>query len=227
MPKQDFNLDDLKKSWQEQTVPQAYESTEIEAMLNRKSRNYVKYILWISLAEFLLFAVLNVFAIFFSPQNSSFTDLLEKLGVTVTPNIEENFEKLYLVLKSISLAITAVFVVLFYYNYTKIRVEHNLKKFISQIIHFKRTVKLFILTNIFILIAFTIVLTLFTVQILWYQHISLTNPLLLGFTLGLLLSLLLGILLILLYYRIFYGIIMRRLNAKLKELQKIDQEKDD
>ena len=45
MPKQDFNIDDFKKSWQEQSVPEVYETSEIEAMLNKSSRNYVKYIL--------------------------------------------------------------------------------------------------------------------------------------------------------------------------------------
>jgi hypothetical protein len=49
----DFDIDDLKKSWQEQKVPEVYETSEIEAMLNKKSRNYVKYIFWISLVEFL------------------------------------------------------------------------------------------------------------------------------------------------------------------------------
>lgn len=227
MPKQDFNLDDLKKSWQEQQVPQVYESTEIEAMLNKKSRNYVKYILWISLAEFLFFAALNVYAIFFTPQNKSFIDLLEKLGVTVTGSIELSFQRLYLFLKGFSLAITAIFVLVFYNNYKKIRIELNLKKFISQIIRFQRTVKLFILTNIFVLIGFTLAFTVFTVQILWLQHISLTSPVLLVFVVGVLLSMLLGVLLILLYYRVFYGIIMKRLNEKLRELQKIEQERDE
>ena len=40
MPNQDFNIDDFKKSWQEQQVLEVYQSSEIEAMLNKKSRNY-------------------------------------------------------------------------------------------------------------------------------------------------------------------------------------------
>lgn len=47
----DFDIDDLKKSWQEQTVTEVYGTSEIEAMLNKKSRNYVKYIFglaWLS-----------------------------------------------------------------------------------------------------------------------------------------------------------------------------------
>ena len=65
----DFDIDDLKKSWQEQKVPEVYQTSEIEAMLNKKSRNYVKYIFWISLVEFLFFALLSIYTIFSSNNN--------------------------------------------------------------------------------------------------------------------------------------------------------------
>lgn len=226
MPNKDFNLDDLKKSWQEQKAPKMYDSSEIEAMLNKKSRNYVKYILWISITEFFLFALFNVYAVFFTPQNESLIDLLEKLGVTVTPLIESNLQKLYLFLKTISLGITGLFVYLFFKNYKKIRIENNLRNFISHIIGFKKIVKVFILTNILILIGFTCILTFFVAQILWFQHISLKSPVLLVICVGVFGSLLLGIALILLYYRIFYGTIMKRLGKNLQELEKIAEEKE-
>lgn len=226
MPKEDFNIDDFKKSWQEQ-VPEVYQSSEIEAMLNKKSRNYVKYILWISIAEFLFFAAINIYTVFGTQNDSSFMDLLQKLGVNVTNSIEEDFQHLYLLLKIFSLAITAFFVIMFYNNYKRIDVENNLKKFILQIIKFKKTVNLFILTNIIVLVVFTAVLTGFTMNVLKFQSISLNNSALVGFTIGILVSLSIGILLILLYYRIVYGIIMRRLDKKLKQLQQIEQEQDE
>lgn len=226
MPKEDFNIDDFKKSWQEQ-VPEVYQSSEIEAMLNKKSRNYVKYILWISIAEFLFFAAINIYTVFGTQNDSSFMDLLQKLGVNVTNSIEEDFQHLYLLLKIFSLAITAFFVIMFYNNYKRIDVENNLKKFILQIIKFKKTVNLFILTNIIVLVVFTAVLTGFTMNVLKFQSISLNNSAVVGFTIGILVSLSIGILLILLYYRIVYGIIMRRLDKKLKQLQQIEQEQDE
>ncbi len=225
MPKEDFNIDDFKKSWQEQK-PEVYQSSEIEAMLNKKSRNYVKYILWISVAEFLFFAAVNIFTVFGTKNDSSFMDLLQKLGVNVTNNIEEDFQHLYLLLKIFSLAITAFFVILFYKNYKQIDIENNLKKFILQIIRFKKTVNLFIITNIAVLVVFTAVLTNFTMNVLRFQNVYLNNSTLAGFTIGILVSLSIGILLILLYYRIVYGIIMRRLDKKLKQLQQIEQENE-
>lgn len=225
MPKEDFNIDDFKKSWQEQK-PEVYQSSEIEAMLNKKSRNYVKYILWISFAEFLFFAAVNIFTVFGTKNDSSFMDLLQKLGVNVTNNIEEDFQHLYLLLKIFSLAITAFFVILFYKNYKQIDIENNLKKFILQIIRFKKTVNLFIITNIAVLVVFTAVLTNFTMNVLRFQNVYLNNSTLAGFMIGILVSLSIGILLILLYYRIVYGIIMRRLDKKLKQLQQIEQENE-
>jgi hypothetical protein len=76
----DFDIDDLKKSWQEQKVTEVYETSEIEAMLNKKSRNYVKYIFWISLVEFLFFALLSIYTIFSSNNNESFLNMMKKLG---------------------------------------------------------------------------------------------------------------------------------------------------
>lgn len=227
MPNQDFNIDDFKKSWQEQQVSEVYQSSEIEAMLNKKSRNYVKYILWISIAEFLFFAGVNTYTVFCTQKSSSFIDMLQKLGVHSNINIEANFQHLYLLLKIFSLALTAFFVLLFYKNYKKINVENNLKKLILQIIKFKKTVNVFILTNILVLIVFIFILSYFTMDIMKQQNIHLDNPTLTGFIIGILVSVGLGIVLILLYYRIVYGIIMKRLGVKLKQLQKIEQEKDE
>lgn len=225
MPNQDFNIDDFKKSWQEQPVSEVYQSSEIEAMLNKSSRNYVKYILWISIAEFLFFAAVSIYSVFYSEQTSSFLDMLKKLGANITYDIEKDFSHLYFLLKIISLVITAVFVVLFYRNYKKINVENNLKKFILQIIKFKKTVNLFIITNILVLIIFTFILTLFTINIIEFQNIHLPNSMLIGIIVGVFVSLSIGLLLILLYYRIVYGIIMRRLGRKLTQLQDIENEK--
>lgn len=224
MLNEDFNIDDLKKSWQEQQVPEVYQSSEIEAMLNKTSKNYVKYIFWISLAEFLLFAGVGIFTVFSTQKTNSFMNMLEKLGVKLDLNIETHFAQLYIVLKVFSLIITAVFVYLFYKNYRKINVETNLKNFILQIIKFKKTVNAYILANIFILIIFMAILSFFTMNILRDQNIHLTNPTLLGFIAGVIIGLGFGIFLILVYYRVVYGIIMRRLGKNLEQLQKIEKE---
>lgn len=218
----EFDLDHLKKTWQEQEVQPKYDSPQIEAMLNKSSRNYVKYILWISIAEFLVILGLNFYYSFIGDDSESFMNILGKLGIENTVELQADFVHLYFVLKVVSLVLTGVFVVLFYQNYKKINVESNLKKFILQIISFKKTVNIFILANILLLVFFTAVLTVFTFYILSQQHIQLSHPTLIGFIVGTVLMTILSIVLIWLYYRIVYGIIMKRLGKNLDELKKME-----
>ena len=43
----EFNIDQYKKTWQESSAATQYSKDEIVQMLNKKSTNYIKYILWI------------------------------------------------------------------------------------------------------------------------------------------------------------------------------------
>ncbi|WP_299180006.1 beta-carotene 15,15'-monooxygenase [uncultured Chryseobacterium sp.] len=222
----DFDLDSFKKTWQEQPVQHKYDNTEILQMLNRKSRNYVKYIFWISVAEFLFFSILGLFYILQNDENNSFLKTLEKLGVKRTSDLENKFNNIYLVLKILSICITAYFVYRFYKNYSLIKIEENLKKFILNIMQFKKTVNAFILTNIILLISFTSILTAFIFYVLNTQNIQLTNSVLTGFLIGIILSTGLSVLLVWVYYRLVYGIIMRKLDKNLKQLKDIESQEN-
>lgn len=218
----EFDLDSFKKTWQEQPVQQKYDNNEILQMLNRKSRNYVKYIFWISVAEFLFFTVVGLFYIIQDNESNSFLSILGKLGAKKTPELEHTFDNVYLVLKILSLSVTAYFVYKFYQNYRSIKIEENLKKFILNIIRFKKTVNAFIITNIVLLIAFTTILMAFVFYVLNVQNIELTNSTLLRFLTLIIVSTGLSVLLVWMYYRLVYGIIMRKLDKNLKQLKEID-----
>ncbi|MGV8913944.1 MAG: beta-carotene 15,15'-monooxygenase [Kaistella sp.] len=218
----DFDIDQFKKTWQEQEVRPKYDSAEIEAMLNKSSRGYVKYILAISIAEFVVILGLNLYYLFMGDDSESVMNVLAKLGVENSADLEGKFNHLYFALKIISLAITALFVWRFYCNYTKIHVESNLKKLILQIIRFKKTVNLFIIANIVLMVVFMVVLGAFTLGILSQQRIELDHPTLIGFYVGFVITMLLSVVLIWIYYRIVYGIILKRLGKNLGELEKID-----
>lgn len=220
----EFDIDQFKKSWQEQDVQPKYNSTDIELMLNKSSRNYVKYILWISCAEFLVILGMNLYNLFAGDESQNFLNILQKFGVQNSVDLKTNFDHLYLGLKIISLALTAFFVICFYINYKKITVESNLKKLIVQIIKFKKTVNLFILANIFLMVLYSITLVVFTNWVLVQQNISLSNATLIGFYVGFFLLIGLSVLLIWFYYKIVYGIILKRLGNNLAELKKIDTE---
>jgi hypothetical protein len=218
----DFDLDSFKKTWQEQPVQQKYDHSEILKMLNRKSRNYVKYIFWISVFEFLLFSVMGLFYFFKGEETNGFLNVLEKLGAQKTPEVESNFDTIYLILKILSLLVTAYFVYKFYQNYRRIRIEENLKGLITRIIKFKKTVNAFILISIVLLVAFTSIFTVFIFYALNSQNIEPANSAVIIFIIGTILSTGLCVLLIWLYYRLVYGIIMRKLDKNLAQLKDID-----
>ncbi|AZI23335.1 beta-carotene 15,15'-monooxygenase [Chryseobacterium taklimakanense] len=219
----DFDIDNLKKQWQEQPVPDKYNNSEILKMLNSKSRNYVKYIFWISVAEFLLFLVMNIFYVFQKGGDDSFMHIMEKLGVEKTTKFEADYAHLYFIMRVVSLLVTGFFVVKFYLNYRQIHVEENLKKFILQIMKFRKTVSLFILTNILLLVFFMAILTMFVLNTISSQNLQMDHPTFIGFLVGLGISTAISIFLIWLYYRVVYGIIMGRLGKNLEQLREIEE----
>ena len=219
----EFDLDSFKETWQQQPVQPKYDTSEIELMLNKSSRNYVKYILWISLVEFVLILGANLYYTFLGEDTADLVSVLGKLGIDNSDQFQNTLTRLYLALKIVSLALTGIFVYLFYQNYRKINVEANLKKLILQIIKFKKTVQLFILANIVLVILFTLILGIFTFSVLAQQNIELTNPTIIGFVTGLLLTMGISVVLIWIYYRVVYGFILRRLGKNLEQLQNIEE----
>lgn len=221
----EFDIDDFKKSWQEQDVQPKYGSSEIIEMLNKKSRNYVKYILWISIAEFLILLVANIYYLMQESTQGSFTRIVERIGITQTDEIAHNFDSIYWVMKSISLLVTLFFVYRFFINYKRIRIEQNLKDLILQIIQFKNTVNAFIITNIALLVVFTSALVIYVSYQINHQSEEISRETYIGFIVGSVVTLVFCAILFWIYYKIIYGILMRRLGKNLKQLQEIEDQK--
>lgn len=222
----DFDLDSFKSTWQKQPVENKYDDNEILKMLNRKSRNYMKYIFWISAAEFLFFTLFGFYYIIQDKDSNSFMALLLRLGVEKNTELTNNLEVIYLIIKITTLIVTGVFVIKFYQNYRKIKIEEDLKAFITRIINFKKTVNAFILTNIVLFILFTTVFTGFVFYVVKHQNIQLDSSTKNGFIMAIIVSTLLCVVLIWLYYRLVYGIIMGRLDKNLKQLKEIDSQEN-
>lgn len=225
MPNQDFDIDSFKKSWQNQTIADGYNQEDIEKMLNKKSRNYIKYILWISIAEFFVFGMINFITLFSSNFHTDFTSILNRLQIRNQSQVEFSLDRIYNWMKVASLVITGIFVIIFYINYKRINVEANLKKFITHIIAFKKTVNLFIISNIVLLLLVIGCFTTFIIYTMRLQKIHIDNPTFWGLISGVTVSLLICIILILLYYKIAYGIILKRLSKNLNQLEAIDSQK--
>jgi len=222
----EFDLDSFKKTWQEQPVKPKYDNNEILKMLNKKSRNYMKYIFWISVIEFLFFSVLGVFYLIQSNESDSFLSILEKMGVHKDSQLVAKLDNIYLVVKILSLVVTGFFVLKFYQNYRKIKIEEDLKLFIIRIITFKKTVNAFILTNIGLLLVLISALIGFTFYILNAQNIEFNSSTFTGFIVGIIVSTILCVSLIWVYYRLVYGIIISRLDKNLNQLKEIESQEN-
>ncbi|MGL6037869.1 beta-carotene 15,15'-monooxygenase [Soonwooa sp.] len=226
MPNNNFDIDDLKSVWQNQKVEDTYQQSDIEAMLNTKSINYVKYLLWISLLEFFIFITLLIYSLVSKDDHVNFREILSRLQLQNQNEILHTMDKIYLIIKILSLSLTGIFVYLFFKSYRRISVEDNLKQFILRIISFKRKVNAFIIINVILLVVYIISFSIYLSIVMGEQSIQLSETTKLGFIIGIIVALLLSILLIILYYKIFYGILLKRLSKNLEQLRLIETEKE-
>ena len=222
----DFNIDQLKEAWQKQMPRDTYGTAEITAMLNRRSRNYVKYILWISIAEFAAFLLMGIYSWFYSGSSGSFYEIMEKMGVEVTDELQMNFEHTYFLLRVLGFLALLLFIILFYRSYRRIDVHSSLKDLISQILAFKRSVFAFVIVNIVLLVFFSTVIGVFSLRVLHDQQIELDDAKLAGFLIGITVATIMGIGIFLVYYKIVYGIIMRKVDRNLEQLRAMEQEQE-
>ncbi|WP_396197976.1 hypothetical protein [Flavobacterium sp.] len=199
-------LDLLKKDWKkkEHTFDQVSEN-EIYSMLHKRSSSIVKWILIISILEFVI---------------------LNGLGFVISNKEIENFEKLHPYLNLVEKAnyfILLGFIYLFYKNYKSISVMDSSKKLLQDIFKTRKTVNFYIYWNIFI----SCFLGTFGVIDGFNKGIGASNNsnadistlayvLIFGISLLLVFGLIIG------FYKLLYGILLHRLNKNYKELQKMD-----
>lgn len=227
MPNLDnFDIDDLKNTWQNQKVLEPYEQSEIEAMLNKKSKSYVKYILWISIAEFFIFGIINAIRFFFRGKESEFEPILSKLNLQNEHEILISMDKFYFIIKLTSLLMTGFFVILFYRGYKKIDIESNIKSFIIQIFKFKKTVNAFITCNVVLLVIFIASFSIYVSIMMQQQNQHISGSTIIGILTAIVIALLITAVLILFYYKLVYGILLKRLSKTMRQLEQIEAEKE-
>lgn len=216
----DFDIDSLKQQWQAQKISNPYSHSEILNLLNKKSRNYVKYILWVSVIEFLIILGSHLLV----DKHHSFFKIMENLDITVTDMLVQQYNAIYITMQVVSLLVTGFFIFKFYFGYKGIKIEENLKQFILKIIYFRKTVNLFIFINIVLFIIYVITLVGFVIGYSSFQNIEIESARALRFIVALSIGIGLCITLALIYYRIVYGILVKRLGKNLKQLQEMDNQ---
>lgn len=197
-------LDLLKKDWQKvQNNFQEVSENQIYKMIHKRSSSIVKWILIISIIEFV---VLNGIGFLLADKNvDRFMELHPYLNI----------------LDKVNYIILIGFIYFFYKNYKSISTLSSSKKLLTDILKTRKVVNLYIVWNVFIGSFFGAygIIDGFTQAYSGSQkEIELTtiNVFVLIFTI-LLISVFIFI-----FYKLLYGILLNRLHKNYKELQDID-----
>ena len=201
-------LDLLKKDWkkQEGSFHQISEN-EIYGMLHKRSLSIVKWILIISVLEFLFLRLLDL-SIFLDDEYSN----------RMKEHHIYDFEKFVTIFNFVVLL---VFIYYFYRNLKAINSSSSVKKLMQDIINTRKIVKYYVWYNL-VLVGITSAIVIYS-QFMYDKNINhLYDKYQLFFILGGFFFVIIILLLFWLFYRLLYGILMRRLEKNYNELKKID-----
>ena len=205
------DLKQLKEQWAQQNFEKQYSKEELNGFLKKKSTYSIKWIFYLSIAEFLVYMGLPLFS----------------------PNYIESFayyKSLQLFGFSIFITITGYILLLyfmwrFFNNYRKITVTSSVKEHLSTILSTRRAVNQYFYANIGLLLIFTLVVFVRAFQMdssligLEQEDISF---LIICFVIGIVVALVLGLYGLLYYF--VYGRFLKPLKRNEKELRQLNQE---
>ena len=201
-------LDLLKKDWKKQEGSfQQISEKEIYGMLHKGSSSIVKWILIISVLEFLFLRLLDL-SIFLDDEYSN----------RMKEHHIYDFEKFVTIFNFVVLL---VFIYYFYRNLKAINSSSSVKKLMQDIINTRKIVKYYVWYNL-VLVGITSAIVIYS-QFMYDKNINhLYDKYQLFFILGGFFFVIIILLLFWLFYRLLYGILMRRLEKNYNELKKID-----
>lgn len=198
------NLDNLKDIWKNQSESKIqFTQDDIHQMVQKKSSSIVKWILIISLLEFILPNLIFVF-----------TD------VDATKQFYEQFglSNRMMVYSFIHIAVIIGFIYVFYKNYKNISAESTVKILLSNILKTRRTVKYYIYYNLTIM-------GIIGINIFYavYNSVEFQNSLAAGTSMvkiWIISIILLSLALLLFwgFYRIIYGFFLKKLKRNYSSL---------
>ncbi len=202
------NLDSLKDLWKNQGESKIrYSQDDIHKMVRKKSSSIVKWILIISLLEFILPHLIFLFTNFDS---------------TMQFNQEYGFSNTMMIYTAIYIVVIIAFIYVFYKNYRNISAESTVKILLGNILKTRRTVKYYIYYNL----TFMGILGLHMFYVV-YNSVSFQNNLEAGTSMLMIwvisiVLLCLALFIFWLFYRILYGFLLRKLKRNYAALSNQD-----
>jgi hypothetical protein len=209
-------LDKLKMDWKknEGNYPR-FSDNDIYKMLHKKSSSIVKWILIISILEFLLFLSLTVI-------------LNANAG---TKRVEDYLSAQALIAITVAdYVIMAYFFYKFYLNYRKISTTDRVKNLMVNILKTRKTVSNYIMVKLFYIVVLFVVISIAMFnndpEAVDLLNRSEANGSMVQFYLLLFVLEIIGlgvlIFLFWLFYKLIYGFLLKRLYRNYEELKKID-----
>lgn len=211
------DLDILKAHWKSEKAFQKIPRSELYEMSHKSSSSVVRWILLISIAEFLLWLTIPVIS-GKEQDDDKGVQLISSLGM-------DNFMD---IMSYLNYTVIVLFVIIFYFNYKKVKVTDNSKNLMANILRVRKTVTYYI----------NIVLSLVVLRggVLMYVYLSQdtqmaqvfkkaeqNGKLYIMIIVACLLSfaaLALIVFVVHLYYRIIYGFLLRKLSRNYEDLKK-------
>ncbi|MDZ7614923.1 MAG: hypothetical protein U5K51_15425 [Flavobacteriaceae bacterium] len=201
-------LENIKDLWkQQETENIRYSKNELQGMMVQRSSSVVKWILIISILEFILPNI-----IFLVTDFEASREFNEKYGLT-------NMVNVYL---GIHIMIILGFIYVFYRNYRNISVDTSVKMLMHHIITTRKTVKYYIYYNLTIaaVIGFHMFYEVFNSKAFLSTLPEKTNLALIW----IISSVLFVLVLVLLWgiYKLVFGFFLKKLNRNYQELEQVE-----
>ena len=183
-------------------------------MTQSKSNSIVKWIFIIGLLEFVFWFVIN----YIGTKNGDL-ESFEKLNIINYIDVFDYFNYL----------VSAVFLILFYRNFSLISTTDSTKKLMKNILLVRKTVKFYVYYNLIYAIVFFIIFNILIfntpdgINIIsgidnFNQEDMMTN-----FILAEIAAIAILILILWLFYYLLYGILLKKLNKNYKELTRLNE----
>ncbi|MEZ4853716.1 hypothetical protein [Flavobacterium sp.] len=209
-------LELLKRDWKknESSYNQVTEK-QIYGMLHKRSSSIVKWILIISVLEIVFWLSLN-----FAFNDDKYNKMIELY----------HLKTFILVGSIVNYTGIAVFIYIFYKNYTKIKTTDTIKALMRNILNTRKSVNYYVVFNL-VLFTISMIVTLWA-QFTYSPEMERMlqkvnggdNSLLAYFIIAFVCLIFVGIgmLLLWLFYKLLYGILLKKLNKNYKELEKFE-----
>ncbi len=197
------SLNKYKTAWQNQNIENQIDSKSLNKMIYKSSSSIVKWIFYVSLMEFALIILMNLFI-------KTDWDFYKRYGLY----------HFILIVSVLGYLIAILFIILFYKNYKNISANLSTKELMQRILKTRKTVKYYVATTIISLMiamfySFWVILHSDDYEYIMNdlgENGHLVVWAFVIFSILFLAALLFG------FYALIYGLLIKRLNKNYKEL---------